>query len=68
MAKESYDRYKSQGFSDAQISKIWDDTKRARERMASGQSKARSEHEVTTTTYENARRRMDKEVAAWFGR
>lgn len=68
MSKTSYDRYKAQGFSDAQIAKIWDDTKRARKRMASSPSRARSEEQVTTTTYERAQRRLQKDVDKWFGR
>lgn len=36
MSQESYDRYKSQGFSDAEIAGIWEQTIATRARMAAG--------------------------------
>lgn len=68
MSKTLYERYKAQGFSESEIAKIWDDTKRTRKRMSSKSSRARPESQVTSTTYENAQRRMQKNVNGWFGR
>lgn len=65
MPRESYERYKSQGFSQTEIEKIWRDTQARRRR---GLRRGRTEQEVTSTTYERAQRQMQRNVDKWFRR
>lgn len=65
MSRESYERYKSQGFSQSEIEKIWRDTQAVRKREL---RKERTEQEVTSTTYERAQRRLQRDIDNWFRR
>ena len=66
MTESAYARYKSDGFSDSEIRGIWRDTLETRKRMK--QNTGKPKRYITSSTYENAQRRLNKDVDKWFGR
>ena len=64
MTDEIYGGYLEQGFSESEIAKIWQDTLYFRAKLA----EKKDEREITCTNYENAQRRMTKDVENWMGR
>ncbi len=61
---EIYDKYKSDGFTDSDISRIWNDTLYFRLKMKINSEKR--EREITCSTYERAQNRLKREVDSWF--
>ena len=64
MKKEIYERYISDGFTELDIERIWQDTLYFRKKLAENLGKP--EREVTSTTYEKAMRKSKKGVDNWF--
>lgn len=63
MNSEVYERYIADGFTEADIQRIWQDTLYFRSKMA----EKREDREITSLTYKNAHRRLDQDVKNWFG-
>ena len=63
MTTEVYERYITEGFTEADIERIWQDTLYFRSKMA----EKREAREITSSTYKNAQRRLDQDVKNWFG-
>lgn len=64
MRQDIYERYQADGFSESDIQRIWQDTLYFRSKMA----EKKEAREITSSTYENAQRKLTKEVTNWFGR
>lgn len=62
--KDLYERYKQDGFTDEEIDKMWEDTLVMRELYYNNPQK--DQREVSCSTYENAQRRLTKEVERWL--
>lgn len=63
MKTEVYERYIADGFTEADIERIWQDTLYFRSKMA----EKKEGREITSLTYKNAQRRLDQDVKNWFG-
>ena len=63
MEQKWYDKYKADGFSDKEIEKIWQDTLYFRSEM----SQKKEGREITSSTYETAQRRLQRNVSNWLG-
>ena len=66
MSKSSYERYKSDGFSNSEIKGIWKDTLAMRAQTKANQGK--EPREITSSTYERAQKSLNKKVNDWFGK
>lgn len=64
--REVYEKYKRDGFSDAEIEQIWKDREVMVKLYFSNPEK--QPREITSSTYERSQRAMDKDVKNWFGR
>ena len=64
MTDEIYKRHQADGFTEDEIAKIWQDTLYFRARLA----EKKDEREITCANYENAQKRMTKDVENWMGR
>lgn len=63
MQEHIYKMYQSDGFTEEEISKIWQDTLYFRQKMA----EKREEREITSSTYKRAQKKLNQEVTSWFG-
>ena len=67
MKEETYKRYQSDGFSELEIEKIWENTLITRARMAKERAEGREPREITSSTYERAQKRLEKDVLRNMG-
>ena len=64
MSDQAYERYKSDGFTEDDIERIWQETIIMRSLMAKKQGK--EPREITSSTYIRAEKRMHKEITEWW--
>ncbi len=67
MKEEIYKRYQSDGFSEEEIGIIWDITLATRAKMAKKLAEDREPREITSSTYERAQKRLEKDVLRNMG-
>jgi hypothetical protein len=64
MSEEIYKRYQSDGFTELDIERIWQDTLYFRHKMAINSEKP--DREITCSTYERAQKNLKRNVDNWF--
>lgn len=64
MRQAIYERYQSDGFTETDIERIWQETLVTRELMA--KRRGQEPRDVTCSTYERAQKKLKKSVDEWF--